>query len=310
MHLLVLASCFLAACSPTMPTGDHSPSPTSNAVSHPLGAVPIPKPLPSTSSIATSLSDPTASPDALATLALFLAASSDGSDPRRLGDALVDPAFLARLDTAADYQQSYHLLRLSQVVQRLSANPLPEARAVLARLTTDPRFGSHVLRLQLLIRALAYVRPSEPAFLNFWTRSSVPNHPLAYDVVEALAFNQSEPALGLLVSLLTDVGHPEDLRRAWFRQVILPRRNDAPLLLACEQVLARKPSDAIQVALAESLFDYRPEWYVGDLPPEPPVRVMSPEARRIRARLANACLKIKGLDAPARAAIAKEGQKP
>ncbi len=37
---------------------------------------------------------------------------------------------------------------------------------------------------------------------------------------------------------------------------------------------------------------------------------MTPPARRIRARLAEACLKIKGLDAPARAAIAKEGKKP
>ena len=308
---LVLASCVLAACSPTMPTGDHSPAPTGQSVSDPLGAVPAPRPLPANVSIAPNLSDTNASPDALTTLALMMAASSDGTDQRLLGDALVDAAFLARLDTATDYQQSYHQLRLSQVLQRLSANPRPEARAVLVRLTTNPTFGGHVLRLQLLIRALAHVRPAEPSFVDFWTRASVPNHPLAYDVVDALAFNQSEPALALLVSLLTDVGHTEDMRRAWLRQLILPRRNDAPLLLACEQVLARNPSPAIQVALAESLFDYRPEWYVGDLPPTPPVPgSMTPPARRIRARLAEACLKIKGLDAPARAAIAKEGKKP
>ncbi len=293
-----------------MPTGDHSPTPTGQSVSDPLGAVPAPRPLPANVSIAANLSDTNASPDALNTLAVMMAASSDGADQRGLGDALVDPAFLARLDTAADYQQSYHELRLSQVLQRLSANPKPEARAVLVRLTTNPTFGGHVLRLQLLIRALAHVRPAEPPFVDFWTRTSVPNHPLAYDVVEALAFNQSEPALKLLVSLLTDVGHTEDLRRAWLRQLILPRRNDAPLLLACEQVLALNPSPAIQLALAESLFDYRPEWYVGDPPPEPPVRVRTPEARRIRARLAEACLRIQGLDAGTRAAIAKEGKKP
>ena len=282
-----IGAAWLAACTPDATGGDSSPTPgEARAVdpTNPLGAVPTP----ARGQVSTGeLGDPALTPDSLRDRAVALASSTSDADLNRVGTALSDPVFLARLDNPADYQGTYHQLRLSQVVRPLAENPTPRARALLVGLTTSKEFPTHLLRVQLLIRALAH------------------------DVVEAVAINQSAPALRLLEKKFSDPGHSETLRKAWLRQIILPRRNDVPLLESCERMLTLDLPVAVRICLVEVLFDYRADWYVGDDPPQPPLpATASPQSRQIRARIGAFVLQQPGLDSEHRAMVRKALAKP
>ncbi|MDO8738847.1 hypothetical protein, partial [Candidatus Deferrimicrobium sp.] len=77
------------------------------------------------------------------------------------------------------------------------------------------------------------------------------------------------------------------------RKYILPRRNDEPLLLACERMVTKSLPADLRPALVEALFDYQPsKWYRGDDPPKPPPRAKaSPEARKVLDRIGRYALK-------------------
>jgi hypothetical protein len=100
----------------------------------------------------------------------------------------------------------------------------------------------------------------------------------------------------------------------WMRKLILPRRNDLPLLLACERMVAKSMPPDLRPALVEALFDYRPsKWYRGDDPPKPPPRSgISDASRKVLERIgryALANLKMtNGQSAVIRAALAELGK--
>lgn len=306
-----IGAAWLAACTPDATGGDSSPPPGEARAADPtdpLSAVPTPAP----GQVSTGeLGDPARTPDSLRDRAAALAASASDADLNRVGTALSDPAFLVRLDSLTEYQGTYHRLRLSQVIRPLAENPAPRARALLVGLTTSKEFPTHLLRVQLLIRALAHVRPAEPEVIGFWDRFSAKDSPLAHDVVEAIAINQSAPALRLLEQKFSDPSHPETLKKAWLRQIVLPRRNDVPLLESCERMLTLDLPVAIRICLVEVLFDYRSDWYVGDDPPHPPLpATASPQSRQIRARIGALALQQPWLDSEHRTMVRKALAKP
>lgn len=306
-----IGAALLAACTPVVPAGDSSPAPTGRRTidpADPLGAV-----VPATPSrdLTRPLTDPALTPDQLRDLAVGLAGSAADADLNHVGTALSDPAFLARLDSPTDYQGTYHQLRLSQVVRRLAENPATRAHRILVALTTSKEFPTHLLRVQLLVRALAHVRPAEPDVIAFWDRFSAKDSPLAHDVVEALCINQSAPALRLLEQKFIDPGHPETSKTAWLRQIILPRRTAVPLLESSERLLTLDLPAAIRVCLVEVLFDYRTDWYVGDDPPHPPAaESASPKSTQIRARIGARALRQPWLDTEHRAVVRKALTQP
>ncbi len=225
--------------------------------------------------------------------ALLMASSDAPADHEVLGRYLVSGEFLARLDGPEEYQGSTASLRLSRVMETLAENRIPAADAVLLGLIAAPSFQGHVLRMILLVRSLAVVRPSPPDAVRYWDGKSAPGSPLAQDVVEALCVNQSDPVLELLERKFADPGHASNLKVFWMRKLILPRRNDLPLLSSCERMMTKSLAPDLRPALVEALFDYQPsKWYRGDDPPKPPPRAKaSPEARKVLERIGRYALK-------------------
>jgi hypothetical protein len=220
-------------------------------------------------------------PRALKNGAFDCASSKVPKDIEALGGFLMSADFLERLDSPQDYQTTIARLRLSRVMQALMDNRIAASDQLLLRLTKSDVFQAEVLRMQLLIRALVPIKPSPRDAIAYWDGVSQPGSPLAADVVEALCINQSSPAMTLLEQKFTNPAEQADQKIAWMQQLILPRRNDEPLLKCCERILtAGQPKDA-QVELVEVLFDYRPEkWYRGCEAPKPPLRPLATSAAK------------------------------
>ncbi len=213
--------------------------------------------------------------------ALLLASSDLPADHEILGRYLSSGEFLGRLDGPEAYEGGTASLRLSRVMETLEENRRPSTDGVLLGLIAAPSFQGHVLRMILLVRALAVVRPSPPDAVRYWDGKSAPESPLAQDVIFALCVNQSEPALELLERKFADPGHATSLKVFWMRKLILPRRNDLPLLACCERMVTQSLAPDLRPAMVEALFDYQPSrWYRGCDPPKPPTRSEAPEAAK------------------------------
>jgi hypothetical protein len=129
---------------------------------------------------------------------------------------------------------------------------------------------------------------------------------VGFDVAEALYVNQTPPALALLERKLADPQQPESESLAWMRQLLLPRRNDEPLLASCERLLKGPLPEKLKGLLVAALFDYRADWYVGDDPPRPPAReAASGRARELMRQIGNDALKKSWLDSEEKAVVRK-----
>jgi len=219
--------------------------------------------------------------------ALLLAASRSPEDHRVLGKFLRTAGFLGRLDSPQEYAGTYRDLRLGRVVQTLADNRCPSADEVLLSLVDSGDFQGHILRIQLLLRALGAVRPSPPQVIAYWDRLSDPESPIVGDVIEALCINQSPPALDLLERKFADPAQDRDARILWMREFLLVRRNDEPLLLSCERMATKSLPADLRPSLVEVLFDYRrEEWFRSEMSPKPPPRAeASPAARSVLERI-------------------------
>lgn len=219
--------------------------------------------------------------------AVLFAASSAAEDHEMLGSFLSSADFLNRLDAAEAYQGTYVNLRLARVMKNLMDNRLTSVDKVLLQLISSSQFQSHVLRMQLEIRALSVIRPSPEEAIQYWDRLSTPESPLAYDVIAALCMNQSEPAMALLEKKFADSLHDIHEKKSWARELILPIRNDLPLLKASHHLVTEILPADLGPVLVEALFDYQPdEWYIECRPPEPPSRLLATnDARKIMKKI-------------------------
>jgi hypothetical protein len=219
--------------------------------------------------------------------AVVLAKSRVPEDHKVLGRYLGKKEFLGRLDPPEAYDGRFRDLRLGRVVQTLADNRCSSADEVLVGLIGSADFQGDVFRKQILLRALAAVRPPPPTAVAYWDRLSAPESAIAGDVIEALCENQSDPALELLERKFADPSQERDNRILWMREFLLVRRNDLPLLLCCERMMTKSLPEDLKTVLAEALFDYQPEkWYRGDDPPKPPPRAKaSVDAKKVLARI-------------------------
>jgi hypothetical protein len=218
--------------------------------------------------------------------------SADPNDHAALTEFLRSEDFLGRLDDEQSYRGTYVGLRLARVMNtvmeqhRLLGGSASLDRLLLSLIDSSD-FQRHTLRRQLLIRALAVIKPSPEKAVLYWKSQSEPDNALTYDVIQALCVNQSEPAMALLAQRLADEAQPESQRAAWMQQIIMPIRNDAPILKACETALKSSMSADLKPVCIEALFDYKAEaWFMDCEPPKPPARfAASPAAREILERI-------------------------
>jgi hypothetical protein len=225
-------------------------------------------------------------------VAVAIASGDSEEDHRALGTWLGREEFLHRLDGLEDYHGTESRLRLARVIKILIDNRRPSTDAILLSLIDASEYQSHLLRMQLLIRALAEIRPAPTAAVAYWDRLSEPESPLAQSVVAAICINQTPPALELLEQKFRDPQHEDHLKLVWIRNEMLPVRDDVPILTTSERLAAQLLSEALRVGLVEMLFDYQPdEWYRACEPPKPPERALaSQEAQDILTRIGNHAL--------------------
>ena len=150
--------------------------------------------------------------------AISLAASSSPDDHRLLLGYLSLGDFLSRLDPLEHYQGTYRNLRLGRILQTLADNRCPSSDGVLVGLIDSADFQGHVLRKQLLLRALVVVRPSPPAAVAYWDRLSGSSSAISGDVIDALCENQSAPALELLERKFSDPSEKITKKVLWMRK--------------------------------------------------------------------------------------------
>jgi hypothetical protein len=172
-------------------------------------------------------------PKELVHAAQVLATSDDPADHRSLSDALVDAGFLGRLDDDAAYEGRINQLRVGRVLRTLGKHVDASRGALLVRLTGDQVFLQQELRIDLLIKACASLRPSPPEVVAFWEAHCQPDDGFANLTIAAVIENSSPPALELFVTSLLDPAHDESDKLEWLRQEVLTHRQNVELLRAC-----------------------------------------------------------------------------
>ena len=219
---------------------------------------------------------PPLSPDARAALkqAVRWAQSQNPSEQSSLLSQLQSQEFLTQIDAPQDYQRlAPRQLRLGNIFQKLMKNDAPAARQTLVALTQAPTFKDSDAREELLVRALAVVRPAPPEAIKYWDERCNVDAIHSHFVINSICQNGSEPALQLLERKMLDVDIEPDFHLLWMRDPILRHRNDLPLLRACHRLLQSALAPEMKGALVEALCAYRrDEWYRSCAPPVPPAR--------------------------------------
>ncbi len=223
--------------------------------------------------------------DKLLDSALSLARSKDAPDHGALVRMLEDDSFLSRLDTPTEVRNLRFRTRIERVIQTLAANPVPSAHAALVSLSSSAIFKKEDRRTDALIRASSVVRPPPAALLQFWEAHSQPGDGFTNLTIVALIENGTPEAISIFEHKLTDPTHDDEEKIAWLHGDVLSHRNDEPLLLGCERLLTGALSRPLKLALIDSLFDYRPDEWYGE------VKVFSPPDRAKASAAALATVK-------------------
>jgi hypothetical protein len=201
-------------------------------------------------------------PKVLYSYACQLARSTQESELASLQTRLMDVAFLTKLDSAEAYEGQATRLRVAGVMQVLAENHAPPARKVLLALTTSPAFLKHRARVELLIQALAQIKPAPQQAVVFWDKHCHPEDGYSSVTVWALLENGSPPAIALFERKMQDIRFPETERRYWLTACVLQYRNDLPLLQTCHRLLESRLEEPYRLLLVDVLFDYKPDdWY-------------------------------------------------
>lgn len=250
----------------------------------------------------------TANPTTPLAAALADAQSADAVRHADLLAKLQTEAFLAVLDSPADYAEAAHLrLHVDQVVELLARNAEPSARGAFTTLTSSPVYLANDDRATGLIRASVYVRPLSPVLVKFLDKHSRPDDGFTHVTIDALVSNGTAPAIALLERKFADASHPDEDKVAWMHTSILTHRNDPDLLLGCDHLLRGKLKAKLRPQLVESLYDYRPgEWFRPALSYSPPaLEAASADALQRLKQMGAYALKSVALSAEQRAAVQK-----
>jgi hypothetical protein len=225
-------------------------------------------------------------PKALVAAACRLAASEGAASHDELLSYLDSLAFLLRLNTDQEYVTlpPKHL-HVARVIKTLMDSPHPVSKDTIVSLTGARNFRSFEQLEDLLVRALAEVRPSPPPAIAFWDEHSQPDSDNLHLVIEAIFANGSEPALALFERKIADEGQESENRTIWLRDPMLRHRNDIAVLQCCERmVIQGSVPGEMRLLVVEALCDYQRDWYLSCSKPLPPLRLLASSDSRMTLR--------------------------
>ena len=259
-------------------------------------------------------------PKALLRAAVLIAASDDHDAHEALGQQLRSAAFLARLDTAEDYQRRpRRRLRVRRVLLELTRRSDDSLLGMLTSLTSDATFLASRARTSLLIEACAAIRGADgdmPAeLIQFLGEHCQHNDGYSQVTARALVDNGSEAALTLFAAKLCDPSHVDGSKIGWMRNLMLEHRNELAALRMAHGVLREGLAEELRVAMVEVLFDHRPlEWYAPYRCGTPPDSLPAPDAEAELVAIGRYALDHVELSprtrAVVRARVGKESQAP
>lgn len=258
-----------------------------------------------------SMLDGERSPERLERTAVVIANSGDGPAVEQLGARLRKQSFLNRLDPGGE------TARLSRVFEAMAEHPSQAMENVCTRLAFDAEFSSVPVRVNYVLNALAAMRPMSEAAADVFRRKARSgylevNGPL-------LAANGSPRALEVLEELFSDPHLDRAQLVSMAHWSLLPVRTHADIIAMCARLLAPgRLSHAVEIGIAESLFDYRAgEWFAvrRDQPRPAPWASAHEPAKDLLRSLGTTLLRRGDLDASLRAAIERSlaslaGSKP
>ena len=199
-------------------------------------------------------------PARLEAAAAAIAGSGDAEAIQKLATHLGQSHFLRRLDPGRNDQSDID--RLVHVFRVLTDHPSAATEVLCVGLARNAEFTSRPERLNLLLNALAAVRPMSneaAAIFRETSRSAYlgVNGPL-------LARNASPVALKVLEELLSDGSLPTEQRLDLAHRSLLPVRTSSAIVSMCARVtVSRAISIEVRTAIAETLFDYQPRQWFG-----------------------------------------------
>jgi hypothetical protein len=227
-------------------------------------------------------------PKQLLQAALALARSNQVQDHDNLARWLSSSEFLSRLDSEREYASTGRRLRVAMVLQALSMNAAPSARAVLVSLSHSQEFLAMAPRVDFLIQYSYVIRPAPDELVRFWDAYCQPDDGFANLTVATLVANGTEPALRLLERKLADSKFQQEDKLSWIESYIYAHRIEMPVLLFCEHLIAGNAlSDDLELPLAEVLFDPKPQqWFSpATVIVPPPLEQASAEAKTVLQRI-------------------------
>jgi len=206
-----------------------------------------------------------------------LAASRDPEDHTALLPFLKDAAFRDRLDPPDAETTGPEDMNLGRVLRTLGENKMGPGHDSILKLIADPDFTSDPDRVDMLLRATVNVRPAPPQVISFWKKVSDPEGVHMEIAVAVAVENKSAPAILFFQERMLDKSLDEESRILWMHEWVMPNRANTDMLAMCHRLITGPAADfsnSLKLALAESLFEYRPEEWFG------PHHIPTPEPRR------------------------------
>jgi len=204
----------------------------------------------------------------VADASITLAASENDDAIARLARALQSGEFLRRLDDTRN--PSSDIRNLILVFRALKEHPTQAAGRLCEVLYADAAFGELPARINLLLAALAAVRPTTAEGGEIFRESSQAgyaevNGPLLLE-------NESPIALQVFEELISGSWVEGYVKVDILHRALLPRRTRLPVLAICARLLDKDLPVEVREGLIETLFDYQSRRWFGPAmtPPKPP----------------------------------------
>ncbi len=200
-----------------------------------------------------------------------LAQSPESAQHRPLRSSLAKEEVLYQLDSR-DYDAPVKQMRIATLLFTLMDNPSAAAQQTLDSLTQSPVFMQDENYQELLIQALAIVRPATSGVVEYWRPHVRAGALFRHYAVDAICLNGTDPAAELLESVFLNPKHEVADITIWMRDPLLKNRHNMPLLRMSKRLLDAKEFPVKhKFLLLEGLYQYKPdEWYVTCTQPQPP----------------------------------------